>query len=201
MIPIGAMLARIEEMRKQLEADQKSSEARIAELHGAVAEMLAGHEDQYKISKNQQARLEKQIADLGAMIDKIGPAAFAGGASAVGPQVEAALKGASDILRQNAKAFSNRVLMILGGSAVGAVLGISIFGWAVFAWVKDGVTGLREEKVALEANIKKLEERGALALIGTCGEEGRLCVEIDPKAKPYYGEKDHSRVRMILKNY
>ena len=59
------------------------------------------------------------------------------------------------------------------------------------------VAALRARRDALAANIARLERRGALLDVRTCGAPARLCVRVDRNAPPYGPGADY----LIVKGY
>jgi Flp pilus assembly protein TadB len=78
------------------------------------------------------------------------------------------------------------LVILLGGST------IMTMGW----YIERQVTEIANNRV----NLEMLQERGSKMNLITCGDDRRLCVEIDPDAPAYSSENENKTYR-ILKGY
>lgn len=103
---------------------------------------------------------------------------------------------ATESLRRMRRAAGARMLlwtvsvaMICSGAAIGEV-------WWLLPSQSE-LAALRARRDALAANIARLEQRGGLLDVRTCGARGRLCVRVDRSAPTYGPGADY----LVVKGY
>lgn len=103
---------------------------------------------------------------------------------------------ATESLRRMRRAAGARMLlwtvsvaMICSGAAIGEV-------WWLLPSQSE-IAALRSRRDALAANIARLEQRGGLLDVRTCGARARLCVRVDRSAPTYGPGADY----LVVKGY
>lgn len=120
--------------------------------------------------------------------------AFSGHSKAVGESVEAA-HDAADAIQESIKGVSWKLALVAFLAALGAVLAFSGAAYGLVAWQSHQVRSLAAEKTALVEEVSSLRaaaadfaKRAGKAKLTTCGDKGRLCVEIDRQAGGFFGD-------------
>ncbi len=111
--------------------------------------------------------------------------------------------GAERQIRSALGGFSWRSMLMLSTIVVGVLLAIWVSGMASISWQRHQIDKLGQERAALEhevrmlqAQAKDMEKRGARIKLRTCGDDQRLCVEVDQKLR--FGDRGEF---YILKGY
>jgi hypothetical protein len=227
MAQVGAAIAHAEKLQQLAEDTHRRSEERHFKLQKATAELLVGIEQRANGLGAQEIRLMKQIEALETSVSKLGPAAFEGAKASVGPEVRTALKGAAQVigtatreitepinaaltrssssfsqaeakLTQAAQRFSNRALMIIAGTALGAFAVFCLGVWGAVAWLNHDIAGLITQRDQLAAGVDHLNELGGKAKLTTCGSAHRKCILLDSEAGTF---GDNGETWMIIKGY
>lgn len=111
--------------------------------------------------------------------------------------------GAERQIRSALAGFSWRSMMIVSAIVTGVLLAIWFAGMVSISWQRHQIDNLGQERAALEHEVRTLREqssdiakRGGRIKLVTCGDQQRLCAEVDLKAR--YGERGEY---FVLKGY
>jgi len=80
-------------------------------------------------------------------------------------------------------------------AAIGSGVGLAEAWWLLPS--ERELSALRARRDELSENIARLQRRGALLEVRTCGQRGRLCVRVDRSAPAYGPSADY----LIVKGY
>ncbi|MEO7579949.1 MAG: hypothetical protein ABIT83_20265 [Massilia sp.] len=127
--------------------------------------------------------LSPAVADLSIIVDRAAGAEW---------QIRTALAG-----------FSWRSMLMVSGIVLGVLLMIWFASMASITWQRYQIDSLSQERATLEAEIRTLQtqsndlaKRGARIKLETCGNQQRLCVQVEQKMR--YGERGEF---YVLKGY
>jgi hypothetical protein len=173
------------------------------------------------IAKEQQAAAQTAIDGLADMNAKVQKAvqveiraamlsvesktvdAFSGHSKAVNEAVEAA-HGAATAIQESIKGVSWKLALVAFLAALGAVVAFALGAYGLVAWHSYEVHSLAREKADLVAEVVELKaaaadfaKRAGKAKLTTCGDKGRLCIEIDRKAGGFGDDGQYA----IIKGY
>jgi hypothetical protein len=189
---LGAMAAHVESLATRAEALQTQAEAMLGQadartlaLQKTAANLFLGIDEQAQALMAQEQRFAAQIDAFTAQIAQLGPQAFAGGKSAVAPEVRAALQGAASVVGEAAQAvtdpaqqamtsslaaldraqsaltqaqarFSWRALAIIGAMALGALVLAGLGGSILIGWQRLEISNAQQELSELQARAQAL---------------------------------------------
>lgn len=118
--------------------------------------------------------LSPAVANLSAIVDR---------AAGAERQIRAALAG-----------FSWRSMLMVSGIVIGVLLMIWLVSMISISWQRYQIDSLSQERAALEADIRTLQtqsndlaKRGGRIKLETCGNDRRLCVQVEQKLR--FGER------------
>ena len=106
-------------------------------------------------------------------------------------------------IRSALAGFSWRSMLMLSAIVMGVLLAIWFAGMVSISWQSHQIDNLGQERAALEQEVRTLREqaedmakRGGRIKLVTCGDQKRLCAEVDLKVR--YGERGEY---FVLKGY
>jgi hypothetical protein len=103
---------------------------------------------------------------------------------------------AAESLRSLRRAANLRVLLwTVCMAAIGSGVGLAEAWWLLPS--ERQLSALRARRDELSENIARLQRRGALLEVRTCGQRGRLCVRVDRSAPAYGPGADY----LVVKGY
>ena len=199
---VGAMVRHAEALQGQADQMLGKVDARMLTLQKTVAQLLVGLDAQAKALGVQEQRFAAQIDAFAQQVAQLGPQAFAGGKSAVAPEVRAALQGAASVIGAAAEAVTNpaqktmtasldaldraqlvltqaqerfswRALAIIGATALGALVLAGLGGSVLIGWQRLEISNARQELSELQARAQALS-----VAVGEMEKKGR---ELDAK--------------------
>lgn len=108
-----------------------------------------------------------------------------------GEHLDGVVKAAGEVedkLSGAVAAFGWRWALLAGGAAAGGIAALLLAAWVTVWWQRGQVEGLAERKAALTEEVAQLQgqandwaKRGGRAKLDVCGEERRLCVQVDKR--------------------
>lgn len=173
------------------------------------------------IAKEQQAAAQSAIDGLADLSDRAAGAvrsevqtqmqeirsqtvaAFKGHKVALGEAVEAA-EDATDAIRESIKGVGWKLALVAFLAALGLVAAVGLAAFGLVEIQRYQVRSLANEKAdlvqevaALQAAAADFAKRAGKAKLTTCGDKGRLCVEIDRQAGGFGDDGQYA----IIKGY
>jgi len=179
-----------------------------------IMSMMVLAEDQQKAAQTTLDALGQQIKGMASIIRTETRAgmleiegktvsAFQGHEKAIGKAVNDA-HGAAEAIQESIKSVGWKLALVAFLAAFGAIAAFAIGAYGLVAWQSYQVRSLASEKADLVQEVARLEaaaadfaKRAGKANLITCGDQRRLCVEIDTKAG---GFGEHGQYA-IIKGY
>jgi hypothetical protein len=154
--------------------------------------LMEAAQAQQRLSQESLERLAAHTRDLDAMVrDEIRRTV----AEALGSVASESRRAAESLQRMRRAAnvrtllWTVTIAMICSGAAMGEA-------WWMLPSQSE-VAALRARRDAIAANIARLEQRGGLLDVRTCGARARLCVRVDRNAPAYGPGADY----LVVKGY
>jgi outer membrane murein-binding lipoprotein Lpp len=219
---VGAMVRHAEALQGQAEQMLGKVDARMLTLQKTVAQLLIGIDERSKALSVQEQRFAAQIDAFAREVAQLGPQAFAGGKSAVAPEVRAVLQGAASVIGAAAEAVTNpaqktmtasldaldraqlvltqaqarfswQALAIIGATALGALVLAGLGGSVLIGWQRLEISNARQELSELQARAQTVG-----AAVAEMEKKGR---ELDAKGVRFLTTKcpdDEGRNRLCV---
>lgn len=154
--------------------------------------LMEAAQAQLCLGQESLERLAAQVRDLDVIVrDEIRRTL----AEALG-SVESESRRATDALRRMRRAVNLRSLLwtvIIATICSGVTMGEA---WWMLPSQRE-MAAMRARRNALAANIARLEQRGGMVALGSCGAAARLCVRVDRNAPAYGPDADY----LLVKGY
>ncbi len=154
----------------------QTSEKAAAAMETAAGAALQGAADKsinlvaHAVAEAFKRTLSPAVANLTAIVDS---------AAGAEQQIRASLAG-----------FSWRSMMMVSAIVMGVLLAIWFAAMVSISWQRHQIVNLAQEQAALEHEVKTLQnqandlaKRGGRVKLVTCGDQKRLCAEVDLKVR------------------
>lgn len=169
------------------------------EQQKAVQEALEGLKAERSEVAKERMALETMTDEFRKVTEEVIPAIQRAAGRAVAETVQQSLGGHLDGVVKAAgevegklsgavAAFGWRWALLAGGAAAGGVAAVVLAAWLTAWWQRGQVEGLETRKAALTEEVAQLQgqanewaKRGGRAKLDVCGEERRLCVQVDKR--------------------
>ena len=168
----GALQERVQDLQAQIEGVRISASAGARE---AVERTMLGVAD--KASEASRKAAEPLIARM--------------------TQATAKAMEATESLHESAANIGARMMLYTALGAAGLMVCAAAIGYGIGAWTESEVVELRQERSHLQASVANFESRAARAILSTCGDKKRLCIQVEPTERFGDGTKQFA----IIKGY